>query len=96
MAKDKREKTMIKIVGHKGACGYAPENTLKSFQTAIEIGCDRAELDVRFSKDHELMIIHDEEVSRVSDGHGLVRDLTLEELKKCIAKIKRHLSRCKR
>jgi len=43
---------MTTIVGHRGAVGYAPENTLLSFRTAIDIGCDRAELDVRLSKDN--------------------------------------------
>jgi glycerophosphoryl diester phosphodiesterase len=73
---------MTKIVEHRGAGGYAPENTLLSFQRAIEIGCDRAELDVRLSKDNELIVIHDEEVSRVTDGKGLVKEMNLSELKK--------------
>ena len=73
---------MVKIVGHRGATGYAPENTSLSFQTAIDIGCDRTELDVQLSKDGEVVVIHDEEVSRVTDGEGLVSEKTLEELKK--------------
>ncbi len=73
---------MTKIVGHRGAAGYVPENTLLSFQTAIDIGCDRAELDVRLSKDDEVVVFHDEEVSRVTDGTGFVHELSLTELKK--------------
>lgn len=73
---------MVKIVGHKGAAGYAPENTILSFQTAINIGCDKAELDVRLSKDNEVVVFHDEEVSRVTNGTGFVHELSLVELKK--------------
>ena len=73
---------MIKIVGHRGAAGYTPENTLLSFQNAIDIGCDRAELDVRLSKDGETVVIHDAETSRVTDGKGLVHEMTLAQLKK--------------
>jgi glycerophosphoryl diester phosphodiesterase len=72
---------MVKIVGHRGASGYATENTLRSFQYAIDIGCDRTELDVRLSKDDAIIVIHDDEVSRVTDGKGIVKDLTLGELK---------------
>jgi glycerophosphoryl diester phosphodiesterase len=73
---------MAKIVGHRGAAGYAPENTLLSFQTAIDIGCDATELDVRLSKDGKVVVIHDEEVSRVTDGTGFVCEMTLAKLKK--------------
>jgi glycerophosphoryl diester phosphodiesterase len=69
------------IIGHKGAAGYAPENTILSFQKAIEIGCRVTELDVRLSKDGYAVVIHDEEVSRVTDGKGLVREMSLLELK---------------
>jgi len=72
---------MVKIVGHRGASGYATENTLRSFQYAIDIGCDRTELDVRLSKDDASIVIHDDEVSRVTDGKGLVKELTLREIK---------------
>ena len=72
----------MKIVGHKGAAGYAPENTILSFQKAIELGCDRAELDVHISKDKEVIVIHDEIVDRISDGKGKVSDMTLAEIKK--------------
>ena len=71
---------MAIIVGHKGAAGYAPENTITSFKTAIDIGCDRTELDVRLSKDNQLVVIHDDEVSRLTDGTGLVNEMTLSEL----------------
>src|SRR3989338_5973953 len=73
---------MVKIVGHRCAAGYAPENTLLSFQAAIQPGCDRAELDVRISKDREVIVFHDEEVSRLTKGTGFVHELSLAELKR--------------
>jgi glycerophosphoryl diester phosphodiesterase len=73
---------MVKIVVHRGAAGYAPENTILSFQTATKIGCDRTELDVRLSKDNQVVVFHDEEISRVTNGAGFVHELSLAELKK--------------
>ena len=69
------------IYGHRGASGYAPENTLEAFRLAMEMGADGFELDVHMSKDGELVVIHDESVDRTTDGHGLVKDLTLAQLK---------------
>lgn len=71
-----------KIFAHRGASGYAPENTLEAFALAMEQGADGIELDVQLSRDGELVVIHDETVDRVSDGTGEVRSFTLEELKK--------------
>ena len=72
---------MLKI-GHRGACGYAPENTLKSFQKAIELGVDVIELDVQVCKSGELVVIHDDTVDRTTNGSGLVKKLKLTDLKK--------------
>ena len=69
------------IFGHRGACGYAPENTLEAFRLALSQGADGYELDVHMSSDGELVVIHDETVDRTTDGTGLVRDLTLAQLK---------------
>ena len=69
------------ILGHRGACGYAPENTLEAFRLSMEMGADGFELDVHMSLDGELVVIHDESVDRTTDGTGLVRDLTLAQLK---------------
>ena len=71
-----------KIWAHRGASGYAPENTMEAFQMAIELGADGIELDVQFTKDRQLVVIHDERIDRVSDGHGRVVDYTLEELRR--------------
>jgi len=71
---------MLKI-GHRGARAYEPENTLRSFKKALEIGVDAVELDVRKTKDNQLVVIHDADVKRTTDGKGLVSELTLEEIK---------------
>ena len=76
-----QDKKNTKIWAHRGASGYAPENTLEAFQMAIEMGADGIELDVQFTKDRQLVVIHDETIDRVSDGHGRVVDYTLEELR---------------
>lgn len=71
----------VKILAHRGASAYAPENTLEAFRLAMEQGADGIELDVQMTKDGELVVIHDETIDRVSNGNGAVRDYTLEELK---------------
>ena len=71
---------MLKI-GHRGAKAYEPENTLRSFKKALRLGVNAVELDVRRTKDNVLMVIHDEEVDKITDGSGLVKELTLEEIK---------------
>ena len=68
-------------IGHRGARAYAPENTLASFGKAIEIGVDAVELDVRKTKDNKIVIIHDADVKRTTNGEGLVSELTLKEIK---------------
>ncbi len=68
-------------VGHRGASGYEPENTLLAFKKAIEIGADMIELDVRRCKSGELVVIHDETVNRTTNGKGEVSEKTLTELK---------------
>jgi glycerophosphoryl diester phosphodiesterase len=69
------------IIGHRGAWGHAPENTLASFSKALQIGVDAVELDVHLAKSGELVVIHDDTVDRVSNGKGRVADKTLQELK---------------
>lgn len=80
--KREREDADTKIWGHRGASAHAPENTLPSFKLACDMGAHGVEMDVQITKDGELIVIHDETVDRTSDGHGHVKDLTLEELKK--------------
>ncbi|HAN43806.1 MAG TPA: glycerophosphodiester phosphodiesterase [Ruminococcaceae bacterium] len=71
----------IKVWAHRGASGYAPENTLEAFKIAADQQADGVELDIQLTKDGELVVIHDEVIDRVSSGSGLVKDYTLKELK---------------
>ncbi|MFI0943452.1 glycerophosphodiester phosphodiesterase [Streptomyces sp. NPDC021020] len=68
-------------VGHRGVMGVEPENTLRSFRRAEQAGLDQVELDLHLSKDGALVVMHDAEVDRTTDGSGLVRDLTLDEIR---------------
>jgi glycerophosphoryl diester phosphodiesterase len=79
--KDNSKRHFFKIA-HRGASAYEPENTLRSFRRAIELGADMIEFDVRLSLDGHPVIIHDKKVDRTTNGHGLVREMTLSELKK--------------
>lgn len=72
---------MTKIYAHRGASGYAPENTLEAFKLAIKQGAEGIELDVQLTKDGEVVVIHDETIDRVSNKTGFVKDYTLAELK---------------
>ncbi len=71
---------MLKI-GHRGARAYEPENTLRSFKKALEMGVAAIEFDVRKTRDNQLVVIHDADVKRTTNGKGLVADLTLKEIK---------------
>ena len=73
---------MSLIYAHRGASGYAPENTLEAFELAAKMGADGVELDVQMTKDGEIVVAHDEGLSRVSNGFGLIHDMTLAQLKK--------------
>ena len=66
--------------GHRGASQVAPENTLAAFQKARELGADGVELDVMQSQDGEVVVRHDYDLERTTNGHGLVLDHTLAEL----------------
>ncbi len=68
-------------IAHRGASGYAPENTMASFQKAFEMGADMLELDVQLSRDGHVVVIHDSDVERTSNGQGEVGALSLQELK---------------
>jgi glycerophosphoryl diester phosphodiesterase len=71
---------MLKV-GHRGARAYEPENTLRSFKKALELGVNAVELDVRLTKDGEIVVIHDPDVDRTTNGKGLVNQLTRKEIK---------------
>ncbi|MCQ4209252.1 glycerophosphodiester phosphodiesterase [Streptomyces longispororuber] len=69
------------VYGHRGARTEEPENTLRSFRRAAELGADGIELDVRVSADGRLVVIHDATVDRTTDGEGEVAALTLAQLR---------------
>ncbi|MEC0258581.1 glycerophosphodiester phosphodiesterase family protein [Paenibacillus lautus] len=79
-SEDARDQSWVNIA-HRGASGYAPENTMASFGKAFDMGADMLELDVQLSKDGQVVVIHDSTVERTTDGQGEVGDLTFEELR---------------
>jgi glycerophosphoryl diester phosphodiesterase len=70
------------IIGHRGAKGIAPENSLSGFKKAIELGIDGVELDVHLTKDGKLVVIHDVDLKRLTGLKIPIKQLTFEELKK--------------
>ena len=71
----------VMVIAHRGFSGAAPENTLAAFKKAMEVGSDMLELDVRFSKDERVVVMHDDTLDRTTNGRGKVSDYTLKELK---------------
>lgn len=71
----------FRIIAHRGASGYAPENTMAAFRRAKEMGCTDVETDVSFTKDGKLLLFHDFKLDRTTNGSGDPDDFTLEELK---------------
>lgn len=69
------------LFGHRGSPVHAPENTLASFQKAVDDGCNAIELDVYRTIDGHLVVFHDDTVERTTDGEGRVADKTLAELR---------------
>lgn len=70
------------IIAHRGASGYEPENTIRSFKRAIDMGAKAIELDVHRCKTGELVVIHDDTVDRITNGKGVVKKMSLKEIKK--------------
>lgn len=68
-------------IGHRGVMGVEPENTLRSFVAAERAGLDVIELDLHLSKDGALVVMHDADVDRTTDGSGPIAEKTLEELR---------------
>lgn len=71
----------IRVIGHRGAAAVAPENTLPSFEHAVEVGADGVEFDLHVTSDGHLVVIHDPTLERTTDGRGPVEERTLEELR---------------
>lgn len=70
------------LVGHRGALALEPENTLRSFGRAVAEGADAIELDLRLTKDGHLVIMHDADVDRTTNGSGTIAEMTLSEVKR--------------
>jgi glycerophosphoryl diester phosphodiesterase len=76
------------VLGHRGACAHAPENTLAAFRMAMEEGADGIELDAHLTRDGEVVVMHDENVERTTNGHGRLSQLTMEEVRRLDAGIR--------
>lgn len=68
-------------IGHRGAKGHEPENTLISFQKALDLKVDGIELDVHLSLDREIIVIHDQTINRTTTKKGFVKNFTSSQLK---------------
>ena len=73
---------MIHTIAHRGASAYEPENTLRAFERAIQMGATMIELDVHLSRDGHPVVIHDPDLSRTTNGTGRVGDLPLDEIQR--------------
>lgn len=69
------------VLAHQGASGHAPSNTMEAFRLALEQGADILELDVHMTRDGVVVVSHDETIDRMSDGSGLIKEMTLAELR---------------
>ncbi len=78
---DYKEGDNFTIIAHRGSCACYPENTLASFEGAILMDADMVELDVQLTKDSEVVVFHDEKISRCTNGKGRIADHTLAQLK---------------
>ena len=72
---------MVIRIGHRGAAGYEPENTIRSLLKAVDLSCEITEIDVHVCGSGEVVVIHDEEVHRTTNGNGFVSQMSLEQLK---------------
>jgi len=70
------------VIGHRGAAGLAPENTMAAFEKAVALGCDGVEFDVQRTSDGHLVIFHDEDLKRTTNLDGMMRHIDLETLQK--------------
>jgi len=68
------------VLAHRGGSHLAPEHTRPAFEKAYELGVEGFEVDIRLTKDEEIVVFHDDTVDRTTDGTGFVKDFTLEEL----------------
>jgi len=69
------------VIAHRGGRGVAPENTLFAFEKSDRLGVDVFEMDIRLTRDHQLVVIHDATINRTTNGKGKVEDFSLQELR---------------
>jgi glycerophosphoryl diester phosphodiesterase len=72
----------FRTIAHRGASGYAPENTMAAFERAVAMGAVEVETDVCFTKDRRVLLLHDDTLDRTTNGRGRPEDFTLEELER--------------
>lgn len=72
----------VMVIAHRACWRLGPENSLKAIKGCIRLGVDMVEIDVRWTKDDHLVIMHDDTVDRMTNSTGLVRDLTLAQLRR--------------
>ena len=73
---------MVLKIAHRGASGYAIENSIEAFRMALQLNSDVIEFDVHSTKDGKLIVMHDPSIDRVTNGKGMINNLTLNEIKK--------------
>ncbi|MBN2450685.1 MAG: glycerophosphodiester phosphodiesterase [Lentisphaeria bacterium] len=76
------DRKRIRVVGHRGARGLEPENTLRSFRRALELGVDLIECDVHMTRDGRAILMHDHTVDRTTNGTGAPGDFTFEAIRR--------------
>ncbi|WP_295067418.1 glycerophosphodiester phosphodiesterase family protein [Ruminococcus sp.] len=77
--------TRTQVTAHRGFSHVAPENTLPAFQAAIDSGADYIELDVQLTADDQLVVFHDELLDRTTNGHGMLKNFTYEQIQQLSA-----------
>lgn len=71
---------MVLRIGHRGACGHEPENTLESVRKAVSFGVDYVEIDVRITKDNQFVLMHNATLEGTTNGKGKISNMTLDEI----------------
>ena len=79
----------IEVAAHRGNVADYPENTMSAYKSAYEIGADMIELDLRMTRDGEIVLIHDSDLARTADVAGIIRNLSLDEVLRADVGIKK-------
>lgn len=72
---------MVMKIAHRGGFAFAPENSMQAFKNALKKNIDGIEFDIHLTKDKRIIVMHDNNVKRTTDGYGLIKDLTFEQIK---------------